>query len=120
MPKRQGGRIDRQHLCDVLKLVGVAGDVDGRDLAVLDLESRGLKDVVALIADIARQAIDPHRLVEAAVLDTELARQALIKPQHGTQADNRIEEGMDLAAAVGLHHDILGEQRAQTGDVAAA
>jgi len=84
----------------MLELVGIASDADGRDLAVLDFKSRGLKNVVALIADIARQAIDPYRLVEAAMLDTEFLRQALIEPQYELQPDDGIEAGVDLAAAI--------------------
>lgn len=104
----------------MLKLVGIAGNVDGHDPAVLDFKSGGLEDVIALIADIARQAVDPHRLVEAAVLDSEFARQTFIEAQHGIEANNRIEEGVDLAAAIGRDHDILSQQRAQAIDVAAA
>src|SRR4051812_13956222 len=91
-----------QRLRDVPELVGIAGDVDGGDEAVLDLKGSCLQHVVAFAADIAGQAVDPHRLDEYCGPRGQLAIETAEQAQHAVDAVDRIDESSDLAAAVGL------------------
>ncbi|AIT07465.1 hypothetical protein MC45_15030 [Sphingomonas taxi] len=109
-----------EQLGDMAQLVGIADDVDRGDAPVAHRQRRGLEHVAAFAADIARQAVDRSDMQQPGRLAAIFAVQAGEQPQDAVHAVDRIAEGEDAAAAVGVDHHILGEQCRQRRRVAVA
>ena len=102
------------------QLVGIAHDVDRRDLAILDLERGRLQLAVALARDEPRQAIDHARFEQGRRPPGEQRRERSKQLQHAPVAGHRNDRGRAPAAAIGVERYVAGEQGAERGRITAA
>src|SRR5262245_48307846 len=87
-------------LVQMPQFVGVSHHVDGRDLAVLDVERGSLKLAIGLQRDEAWQAVDEaYANQRRAVLAVEI-RQIFVRLHDGIETDDRLHRGWSLATAV--------------------
>jgi hypothetical protein len=99
------------------QLFGIARDVDRRDAARFDFQRGCLQRAVALETHEARQAVDPCPAQQNGRRLGELAVQPAEQPQDLVQPGDGLQEGVCLAAAIGLQDNILGQYGLQPREI---